>query len=65
MFMAVDHVTMAPEVSLHFKVIDFPYKDGEEAFEAIAADQINCVILANSLFMTKYPNLPHWGQSGN
>jgi len=29
-------------MSLHFKVIERPYNDGEDAFEAIAADHINC-----------------------
>lgn len=38
---ATDHGTTAPEVSLHLRVIERPYRDGEEALEAIAADQIN------------------------
>lgn len=38
---AVDHGTIAPDESLHLKVIDRPYNDGDEALDAIAADQIN------------------------
>jgi len=38
---AADQGTIAPDVSLHFRVIERPYKVGEDAFEAIAADQIN------------------------
>ena len=33
--------TTAPEASLHFKVIERPYNDGDDALDAIAADQIN------------------------
>lgn len=33
--------TIAPELSLHFKVTNRPYRDGDEALDAIAADQIN------------------------
>ena len=33
---------ISPELgSLHLKVIERPYRDGEDAFEAIAADHIN------------------------
>jgi hypothetical protein len=39
---ATDQGTMAPELSLHLRVIERPYRDGEDALEAIAADQINC-----------------------
>ncbi len=38
---AADQGTIAPDVSLHFNVIDRPYKVGDDALEAIAADQIN------------------------
>jgi hypothetical protein len=33
--------TTAPEASLHFKVMERPYKDGDDALDAMAADQIN------------------------
>jgi hypothetical protein len=39
---ATDHGTMAPEASLHRRIIERPYRDGEDALEAIAADHINC-----------------------
>lgn len=38
---AADQGTIAPEVSLHLRVMERPYRVGEEAFEAIAADQIS------------------------
>lgn len=34
--------TTAPDASLHFRVIERPYNDGEDALDATAADQINC-----------------------
>lgn len=38
---AAAHGTTAPEASLHFKVIDRPYKEGDDALDAMAADQIS------------------------
>ena len=38
---AADQGTMAPDVSLHFNVIERPYRLGEDALDAIAADHIN------------------------
>jgi hypothetical protein len=34
--------TTAPELSLHFRIIERPYNEGDDALDAIAADQINC-----------------------
>lgn len=41
---AVDQGTMAPDGSLHFSVIERPYREGEDAFDAIAADHINFIV---------------------
>lgn len=41
MSVAADQGIMAPELSLHFSVMARPYKVGEDALEATAADQIN------------------------
>ena len=38
---AVDQGTMAPVESLHLRWMGLPYRDGEGAFEAMAADQIS------------------------
>ena len=38
---AADQGTMAPDESLHFRVMDLPYRDGDEALDATVADQIN------------------------
>lgn len=38
---AVDHGTMLPAASLHFKVTALPYSLGDAALDATAADQIN------------------------
>ncbi len=58
MSVAADHGTMAPEVSLHLRVMERPYNDGEEALDAIAADQINCESVSiehySSLYMEAY-----------
>lgn len=37
----MDHGTMAPDASLHLSTGDRPYNDGEDALDAIAADQIS------------------------
>lgn len=42
MSVAEGHGTMAPDESLHFRVIGSPYSVDKVAFEATAADQINC-----------------------
>jgi hypothetical protein len=44
--LAADHGTIAPELSLHFRVTGRPYNEGVDALEANAADQINCKKLA-------------------
>jgi hypothetical protein len=46
---AVGQGTMAPEGSLHFKVMDFPYMEGDDALDARAADHMSCVTLASPL----------------
>ncbi len=38
---AADQGTMTPDESLHFSVIERPYRDGEDTLDATAADQIN------------------------
>ena len=38
---AADHWTIAPELSLHLSVAGRPYRDGDDALEANAADQIS------------------------
>jgi hypothetical protein len=45
---ATDHGIIAPVLSLHFRVIDRPYRVGEEALDAIAADQINYFVLRST-----------------
>lgn len=46
MSVAADQGTIAPEASLHLRVIDRPYMDGEDALDAMAADQITYAKLA-------------------
>lgn len=61
---AADQGTMAPDASLHLSVIERPYKEGEDALEAIAADQINCFLLASAYVWVQH-NLRHWELSNN
>lgn len=43
---AADHGTMAPDASLHLNVIERPYRDGENALEATAADHISYAVVS-------------------
>jgi len=47
--LAADHGTITPDASLHLKVIERPYNDGEDALDAIAADQINYMAVSFDL----------------